>query len=80
MEFLSQSVLVIGLVVAAGSMVWVYFCIFRYSVSWGFACLLVPVVGFWFMVNHYDVIARPLRWELAGLGLLLLGLLLDSLA
>jgi uncharacterized membrane protein len=52
---------------------------FKESVIWGLACLLITPVSLVFIFLHWDVSKRPVLIQLAGAGVMFLGVLISSL-
>jgi hypothetical protein len=58
----------IGLLIAA----------FRESVLWGLGCLLISPVSVIFLFIHWDEAKNPFLLQLAGIGLILLGIFMGA--
>jgi len=78
MEILVRLCIGIGILVMLTGAVWHTIEIFRFSTKWGLLCTLVPFVYLVFLLKYFEVVRKAFYTELAGLGLLVLGMILHS--
>ena len=70
--------LILGFILAAVGGIWLLVEQFKESVLWGLGSLFVPFVALVFVIMHWSVSKKPFFIQLAGIGLIILGVLLSG--
>ena len=68
---------ILGGIVAVVGGLWLIIEIFKESVGWGLACLLIPIATLAFVAMHWEVAKRPFLVYASGWGLILLSVAFD---
>jgi FtsH-binding integral membrane protein len=73
MEIIGIILIVLGIIMAIFTNIWFLVAAFRVSIWWGLACLLLPIVSFFFLIVHWDVAKRPFGYMLLSIVILIIG-------
>ena len=74
MQWVCLAILIIGsLILLYGTVIFLIVA-FRESFFWGLACLLVPIAGFFFLINNWEDAKSPFLIQVVGGVILGLGL------
>lgn len=72
---MSLILIILGSLVAGIGGLWLLVTAFQTSVLWGLGTLLVPLVSLIFVILNWEAARRPFLLQLAGAGMIILGVL-----
>lgn len=80
MEVLGLIMFFVGAIVCVVSGIWLLILAFRESILWGLGSLIIPLVGLFFVILHWDVAKKPFLYNLLGVAIILIGSFLSPIA
>ena len=69
---------IIGVVMVLFGGFWLIVVTFRESFLWGISSLLLPIVGWVFVVLHWDDAKEPFLWQVAGIALVVIAAMIGA--
>ena len=71
-------IMVLGYIIMILGSILFLIAAFSESIFWGIGCLFVPFVGLFFLLSHWEEAKTPFFIQLAGAGLIVIGILIGS--
>jgi hypothetical protein len=75
-ETLGLVLFVVGMIISLVGSIWFLVVAFKESLLWGLGCLIVPFVGLFFLISHWNEAAKPFGISFGGGLLMVIGIAL----